>query len=543
MAAATALITALSTASSAIPLTALWGFEQGGEGRSLLSTASVLALFFAIALRLRSARMAWRLVAAIGLVTAVAAGYVVIQGLEVDPFELIRLASGRVVGSFGNPIFAGAALLMGLPLILAGTLAAGGWRSPNIGLAVGAVAAGATAAAIALTMARGPWVGAAVAMVLFLAMGWRVLPRHALRRLVVLVGASAAVAFGLLIAIDDPRGGGTSLTATVERAASIPATASGGLSGRQQMWKTSLQIAVSRPWFTFEEGSPVVLRHLLGYGPDSFPYVYPLRQQPSLEKTVQLTGNAHNQYINMLVEQGVLGLLVSLGLTLVALATGGYVLVRRSAAYPWRTRLLLLAVLSALAGRAAEQLVGVDKLTDTLLFWVLLGLLVGLPVPPPSAGDAPPGSGTVGIRLRLVVAPLAAATLVLLAAVTMAQAINPLLAARDAILSVQARSRSDGFVALDRMMAATDRAPTVARYRLQTVALLDEVRNLDVLPPEQRASLLASALAVLKEDGYAVCDVLWRRRTRAGRSRRSAHGRPAAAAQARIALARGRLRR
>ena len=273
---------------------------------------------------------------------------------------------------------------------------------------------------------------------------------------------------------------------------------SGGLSGREQIWSTSLRLAASRPWFAFEEGSPAVLRHLLGYGPDSFPAVYPLREEPSLREKVRLTRDAHNQYINMLVEQGVLGLLVSLGLTLVPLATGGYVLVRRSAAYPWRTRLLLLGVLSALAGRAAEQLVGVDKLTDTLLSWALLGLLVGLPVPARSAGVAPQGGGTAPIRLRLAVAPAAAATLVLLATVTMAQAINPLLAARDAIVSDQARARSDGFVALDRMMAATGRAPAVARYRLMAVALLDEVRDLRV-PPEQQAALHLSALAVLEE--------------------------------------------
>ncbi len=396
-AAATGLIAALSTLASATPSTALWGFEQGDEGRSLLTTAGLLALFFAIALRLRSERMAWRLVAALGLVTAAAAGYVVAQGLGMDPFELIRFKPGRLVGSFGNPIFAGAALLMGLPMILAGTLAAAGWRFPSISLAVGGVAAGATAAAIALTMARGAWVGTAVAMAIFLAMGWRVLPRHTRRRLVVLAGASAAVALGLLIAIDDPRGGGTSLSATVDRAASIPAAASGGLSGREQIWKTSLQIAASRPWFAFEqgsEGSPVVLRHLLGYGPDSFPYVYPLREEPSLgSTTVTLNRDAHSQQVQMLVEQGVLGLLASLGMTLVPLAAGGYVLVRRSAAYPWRTRLLLLAVLSALAGRAAEQLAGVDKLADTLLSWVLLGLLVGLPwrrSQPPRSACWPP---------------------------------------------------------------------------------------------------------------------------------------------------------
>ena len=515
-AAATALVAAASTLGSAIPLTALWGFEQGGEGRSLLSTASVLALFFAIALRLRSERMAWRLVAAIGFVTVVAAAYIVTQALGMDPFELGRFKAGRLVGSFGNPIFAGAALLMGLPLVLAGSLAAAGpanagWRGPSIAIAAGAVGGGVTAAAIALTTARGPWVGAAIAMVAFLAMGWRILPARARRRLVALAAASAAVALGLLASIgtpgaddpgsgatDDPRGGGTSLATTLERVASAPAAAGGGFSGRNRIWEGSLRIAVSRPWFAFEEGSPVVVRHLLGYGPDSFPYVYPLGEEPSLRESVTLTRDAHNQYANMLVEQGVLGLIVSLSMTVVPLAAGGYVLVRRSAAYPWRTRLLLLGVLSALAGRAVEQLVGVDKLADSLLSWALLGLLVGLGGHAQPASRTPPASGVAGLRSRLVVAPLAAGTLVLLATVTMAQAVNPLLAAREAVSSDEARARSDGFVALDHMMAASARAPGVARYRLGAVALLDEVRGLDV-PPEQRAAVLLSALAVLEE--------------------------------------------
>ena len=513
-AATTALVAVASTLASAIPSTALWGFAQGAEGRSLLSTAGLLALFFAIALRARSERMAWRLAAAVALGTAAAAGYIIAQGFENDPFWLIRFLPGRLVGSFGNPIYAGAALLMGLPVVLAGTLAATAWRGPWIGLAAGAVGAGAagmTAAAIALTMARGPWVGAAVAVALFLVVGWRILPPHMRWRLVLLTVASAAVALWLLAAINDPRGrrfndpsdGPTSISAAVERAAAAPAAVRDGLNGRERIWMGSLRVAASRPWFAFEDGSPVLLRHLLGYGPDSFPYVYPLGEEPSLSETVRLTRDAHNQYINMLVEQGVLGLLVSLGMTAVPLVAGGYVLLRRSAAYPWRTRLLLLGVLSALAGRAAEQLVGVDKLADTMLSWALLGLLVALPVPVPvparAAPAAPSGSAAPGNRLRLAVAPAAAMILVLLATVTIAQAINPLIAARDAVLSQRARGRSDGFVAFERITAAIGRAPAVEGYRLNAVALLDEVRGLDVLPPEQRASLLLSALAVLKE--------------------------------------------
>jgi hypothetical protein len=160
-----ALVAVLSTLASPMRSVALWGFEEGRDGQSLLSVASVLTIFFAVALRLRTPAQAWRLAAAIAATTILAALYVIAQAVGTDPFELDRFRL-RISGSFGNPIFAGAALLQGMPLIiLLATLAAARHRHPGT-IAVGALAIAIAASALALTLSRGPWVGCAVAVVL-----------------------------------------------------------------------------------------------------------------------------------------------------------------------------------------------------------------------------------------------------------------------------------------------------------------------------------------------------------------------------------------
>ena len=482
----------LSSVASAIPSTALWGYEQGRDGGSLLSIASVLTVFFAIALRLRSEQQAWRLVAAIAAGTTIASGYVLVQALGLDPFDLRRFLPGRVVGTFGNPIFAGAALLQGLPLVLAGAVVAGARWRPRASLAVGAVAAGVTIAAIVLTLARGPWVGAAVAASSFLALGWRVLPRERRRWLLALAGAAAALALLLLAAIDG------SLGRALDRAGSIPAAAAGGLGGRDRIWDASLRLVATRPWFDFEAGAPIATRHLLGYGPDSFLYVYPLRERPVPDEAIRQTKAAHNQHVHAAVEQGVLGLLAALSVTFVPLIAGGYVLVRRSASYPWAHRLLLAALLSSVAGRAVEQLVGVAQLSDTLLHWAVLGLLVALPRTMGPAAAGRDERAAAPARLRLAWVPVVAIVAALLVTVTIGHAVDPVLASRQAALAARAGAQGDRVAELERVVRAVERAPAVVAYRLRAVAIFDETRGSGI-PRENQAGLLELAVSVLEE--------------------------------------------
>ena len=96
------VVAALSAAVSPIRSVGLWGFEPGRDGQSLLNTASVLVIFFAVALRLRTRAQLWRLAGALAVGTLLASLYVVAQAASVDPFDTGALFGG-VAGSFGFP--------------------------------------------------------------------------------------------------------------------------------------------------------------------------------------------------------------------------------------------------------------------------------------------------------------------------------------------------------------------------------------------------------------------------------------------------------
>ena len=110
--------------SPSIPVS-LWGREPALDGNSFYNTLCHFLLFLVVATHLKSAERLWRL---LGIITAsgvVAGLYAGLQYYGLDPFG-IDVAGGRVVSSLRNPIFAGAFLLMAVPLTLAQALKSNG---------------------------------------------------------------------------------------------------------------------------------------------------------------------------------------------------------------------------------------------------------------------------------------------------------------------------------------------------------------------------------------------------------------------------------
>ena len=478
------IVAALSAAVSPIRSVGLWGFEPGRDGQSLLNTASVLVIFFAVALRLRTRAQLWRLASALAVGTLLASLYVVAQAASVDPFDAGALFGG-VAGSFGFPHAAGAALLPGLPVMAALVLAWAARGQTQRRLAAGAVVVAVVVAALALTQARGPWAGALVALALLAGAVWLVAPRRLAKQSLVALAASAVLAAALVVPLypseqnDAPLDGGSG-----------------------QSWESSLELAMSRPWFAFEDGGPAAARHLLGYGPDAFVYVYPLGGQPELPQdpdqaqVVVLTQDGPNQYVHAAVEQGLLGLLAALAVAVVPLAAGGWALARRSAGYPWEVRLLLAALLASITGWTVVQLSGVTQLSDSLIGWAVLGLLVALPralepEPTPRA-DAPRWRPLAAVGSAAAVIALWGA----LAALLLAQVVDPFAASRNAAVAWSADQRGDRLSALRAMSDAVGAAPAAASYRVGLVDFLYVREQPGVSDAARRQSVVESLLVL-----------------------------------------------
>lgn len=140
------------------------------------------------------------------------------------------------------------------------------------------------------------------------------------------------------------------------------------------------------------------VRYLVGYGPEMLLYALPLRWDPESHDAVN--ASAHSYPLQLLVELGLLGLVAYVGLTAALLLGGGLSLIRRRTALQIQDRLLY----AALVGRVAEQMLGVARVSDTTLFWVLAAALTAMllissrDTESPSAQVRPAPSGAGRLR-------------------------------------------------------------------------------------------------------------------------------------------------
>ena len=344
------------------------------------------------------------------------------------------------------------------------------------------------------TLSRGPWVGLAVTLLAFLGLAWYATGRTRFYRAAILVGLSLSAALGvafLPVGRSESAGapGPGYSDAVAERLTSIGSEVGGGLSGRAGIWADSWKLIVSRPWFGFEDPALPVLRPLFGYGPDLYRYTYLLESRPRSSNRIPWeTGHAHNMFIQQTVELGALGLVGWLGL-LGAVFWVGFAKIKRvrgrmqvvgdeDVVATW----VLVALVSVLAGRVVEQMVGVARVADFALFWVLLGAFVALPRamregerpqslghptrrPDLVAGSAPLRKLLAGVAVSLVVAWLGWLTWNI--------NLSYAWAAVDMGKASRALEAQDTELARKHVSRAVNRAPNMSLYHLNKANLVN----------------------------------------------------------------------
>ena len=224
------------------------------------------------------------------------------------------------------------------------------------------------------------------------------------------LGTAAVLGAGLILAVPLVRGesglltfaGDSHATRVVERFGSVGSeVVTGDISGRSEIWSGSWRLIQDRPWFEFDTVSFPWLRPLIGYGPDLFRYTFLLESLPASSGSFPMEpDHAHNYYIHQTVEQGLLGLLGSLGIFVAVFGVAGHQLLWRRREYSGLHKVVLIGLLAVLVGRFVEQTVGLARVSDLTIFWVLLGVFVALPgvmrVREPAADSAPGPAQTSG---------------------------------------------------------------------------------------------------------------------------------------------------
>jgi O-antigen ligase len=377
----------LSTAFSAYPHISIWGRRPGGDGYDLYSVLSYTVLFAVVATHLRTYAQVIRLLTAISSAGVLVGAYAISQHFGFDPWLSDIPSPSRSISSLGNPVFAGAVLLMTSLATTTVGLAASVRGAARWPLALATVALAVQIVGLTFTLSRGPWVasaagGAAFLGFLWVAMGWRTAARGA-----VMIGTALSIAVITVVAtatIEPPQKAEAEPSAPSSdlelgtRALSLYGeVVGGGLSGRAETWKGAVELATERPWPEVEKQRNAWARQVFGYGPDLYRYVSPLRSPPS--PFARFPFEAHNVVLHAWVELGVVGALALLAAGLSVGAAGFAFLGRHKQRLTPLQRVFLTGLLALLAGRSIEMMVGIPRVGDLTLVALVVAAFVAVP--------------------------------------------------------------------------------------------------------------------------------------------------------------------
>ena len=411
--------TFLSTALSGSFRVSFWGEVPGQDSYSTYTVVAYVLLFTMIATRLKTRSQVWRLLGAIVCMGVLVSGYAVLQHYGQDPLHLSESTGGWTTSFMGNRIFAAAVIMMTIPVTIVAAVASL-FRFPQaddiakskasqwvLGLAIlgtWVIALSIQILGLIFTFSRGPWVGSVFGLALMVILVAVFVGRMGLNRLALVLGLACVVTVivflnptpvdrsdssqrtsPIAVALDPTAGD------VADRFGSIGGDVLGGFSGgRLTHWKVSWELINDRPWFAFDTLGLRWLRLLVGYGPDLFRYTYLLDSTAEgPDRFLTAPDHAHNYFIHQTVEQGFLGTLSSLGIFVAVFLAGGYQLRRFGSKMDLAHKLVLIALLSVLAGRALEMLVGVARVSDLTVLWGLLGLFAALTMAMRTSEPAP----------------------------------------------------------------------------------------------------------------------------------------------------------
>ena len=411
---------------------------------------------------------------------------------------------------------------IGTLLALVGTLGLAalfvGWNTLGKATVLLAVSAGVTLSIVQLDIPISSiklWLAAIIALAAAAgaatALGWRLIGQAAL--VFGLAGTIAAAVLLMPAWFQDGATNGdddsTRAQSDVERRFSTINTYvnTGVFSGRGDTWVKSWELIKDRPWFEFDSIGYSWLRLVFGYGPDLYRYTYLLVSTPQEGNAPVEPDHAHNFFIHQAVELGILGFISSLGVFGAALLVGGYRLLRQRSLFSPAYVLVVAGLSAIVAGRFVEMMVGVARISDLTILWVLLAILAARPMieSRPSASQEPapirrisrsrtrssPVSSALGFKitgtifLRLALVAWLIGGIGILTWVKNVNYVRASVAVGEAVEHYRAGTFQASLTSLDK---AIDLAPDIAPYYNYRAQVYFTYRLFDEVAPEAECS-------------------------------------------------------
>ncbi len=399
----------------------------------------------------------------------------VLLGLLQFYFGFLRLSTNpqRAAATFITPnSFATAINLFLLPLLALAASGRGGWKAFLAALWL--------YAGLLATESRGGWVALIAGLGFIAAWFGPRRPRESWQPVLKLIAALAAVtAVFIAASVETPgAGAGKAFGETV---------VSRGTSLRSEIYDVALGLIAERP--------------LSGYGADMFRFLYEMRKPVSMDNEHTYLF-VHNDYLQIWLEFGIVGLLLLVAVVIAALAS----ILRARRGDPVDP--LPLACGAALSGVLVHALVDFPLYLPFML--LLLGCWLGALATREGGADLPAPVLRAGARLRPLFTPMISGALVVAALAWLAQPMLADAAGRKAVSELLS-GKADG--ALYWQSVARRLEPrNGAHYWVEGVIWRDQAVDIRDKALMAKADMLFAE--GMREDPYQIANFLERARTR-----------------------------
>jgi len=372
---------AISTLFSISILGSLWGREYGMSGNSLQTFFSLSVISISIIITNFDKSQIRRLFLAIFASSTIVGSIGLMQNFFPDIFKTFTFYhQNRVVSTLGNPIYLGSYLLISNLLSIIYFFGFSEIKINNkYSIALLIMALSVQISAILLTLSRGPIISFFIGYI-GITIAYFYLKDKSIKNLIIFF--VVPVLIGIAISNIPNNNEEKYFDAFVERSGSISKELELSIdveSGVNIISPNSFNYR-GENWigaFRILKGWPTVLdnsnsnygRMFVGYGPDTYIYVYPITVP--IQERIVISANAHNMFLNILIENGAIGFISIIFLILAILNKLRYKFMNSDNSL----KFIAISFGVIIISRLIEQTLGVAVINDLLYFYLLVSLV------------------------------------------------------------------------------------------------------------------------------------------------------------------------
>ena len=372
---------AISTLFSISILGSLWGREYGMSGNSLQTFFSLSVISISIIITNSDKSQIRRLFLAIFASSTIVGSIGLMQNFFPDIFKTFTFYhQNRVVSTLGNPIYLGSYLLISNLLSIIYFFGFSEIKINNkYSIALLIMALSVQISAILLTLSRGPIISFFIGYI-GITIAYFYLKDKSIKNLIIFF--VVPVLIGIAISNIPNNNEEKYFDAFVERSGSISKElelsidvesgvniiSPNSFNYRGENWIGAFRIL--KDWPTVLDNSNSNYgRMFVGYGPDTYIYVYPITVP--IQERIVISANAHNMFLNILIENGAIGFISIIFLILAILNKLRYKFVNSDNSL----KFIAISFGVIIISRLIEQTLGVAVINDLLYFYLLVSLV------------------------------------------------------------------------------------------------------------------------------------------------------------------------